>query len=117
MTASPTNAYGTTDAEMAAAVYSDVYKEQYGIRPRWVNWEGVAADDIWAAVTALMAQDDPQAADHYDSKHEREAMDALEALLEADRAVAQAEAQEDVLWASLEARACRQNVTRACQRM
>lgn len=117
MTTCPTSTYGTTDAEMAAAVYSDVYKEQNGIRPRWMNWEGVAAEDIWAAVTALMAECDIQAAEQAEWVREREAMDALEAILEADRAAAQAEADEDTLWASLEARACGQNVTRACQRM
>lgn len=45
-----------SDVEEAASVYSDVYKELYGIRPRWVRWNAsTTADEIWTAVEELQA--------------------------------------------------------------
>lgn len=41
------------DRSMAVETYSDAYKEIHGIRPRWVNWEGAPAAEIWEAVKSL----------------------------------------------------------------
>lgn len=112
-----TSTYDASEIEIAASVYSDTFKEIHGIRPRWTCWEGATAAEIWAAVEALDAQAVEAAAELAEWIAEHEAMDALEAELAAERAVAEAEADEDALWAALEARACRQNVARACQRM
>ena len=46
--------YDPSDVDMAASVYSDVFKEQHGFRPRWVSWEGKTADEIWLAVDELI---------------------------------------------------------------
>ena len=111
-----TTNFDPTDIQVAAATYSDLYKEIHGIRPRWMRWEGATAADIWEAVddlsTASRESDDWKAV-----QADYQAMDDLEALLAADRAQAEAEVAEDALWASLEARACGRNVNRACQQM
>ena len=41
------------ERSMAMQVYSDVYKENHGIRPRWVSFEGLSAAEINAMVDAL----------------------------------------------------------------
>ncbi len=77
------------EIDIAASVYSDVYKEYHGIRPRWVTHEGESANDIWASVQRLcddMAEqrswDEVQTAwDEFQCARdaERDALDAEEA--------------------------------------
>lgn len=38
------------------SVYSDVYKEKYGIRPRWKNFDTLSTEDIEADLEALYAE-------------------------------------------------------------
>jgi len=36
-----------------ASIYSDVYKEKYGIRPRHIDWEGVSVEEAQAMLDQL----------------------------------------------------------------
>ena len=50
-------AYSADDKKRIAAfsIYSDVYKEKNGIRPRWVNWEDLTLEELDAMLDDLYA--------------------------------------------------------------
>jgi len=107
------------DREMAMNVYSDVYKDANGIRPRWMRWDGVSTEDIWAAVDALTPSEEEVAADAARADAEAEAWEAREAALDAAEAAEAAEAVEaaqDARWAAVEAQASRKSVARAARK-
>ena len=47
-----------------ASIYSDVYKEKHGIRPRWMNWEGMSTAEMQAELDRLY--DEPSSYDDWE---------------------------------------------------
>ena len=48
------------DRYLAITSYSDTYKDINGIRPRWVNWDGVATEEIKKQLQALYVDEEEQ---------------------------------------------------------
>ena len=41
---------------MASSSYSDIYKEEFGVRPRHIDFDAMTADQVWALVDELCQQ-------------------------------------------------------------
>lgn len=46
------------EREELASMYSDVYKEKHGIRPRWMRFEDMSTDELRSALQELTAEGD-----------------------------------------------------------
>ena len=52
----PTEPSGLTRREEIASVYSDVYKEKNGFRPRWINWDEYTTEEMEAELDMLYSE-------------------------------------------------------------
>jgi len=111
----------TTGLELARELliggFSDCFKEQNGIRPRWVSFEGLSFAECEALVERWLPTPTPEEleAREAEAAWERVQMAAEEAEWDARRAEAE-EAREDVVWDALEARASRKSAARAARK-
>jgi len=58
------------DRDELASIYSDVYKEKYGIRPRWMNFDEMSAEQLKAELERLY--DEEGLHDYEDSSIDRD---------------------------------------------
>lgn len=45
------------DRDELASIYSDVYKEKYGIRPRWMNFDDMSTEELRAELERLYGEE------------------------------------------------------------
>jgi hypothetical protein len=92
------------ERELLVGGFSDAFKEENGIRPRWVNFEGLTFSECEAQVERWLPTPTPEELEAREAqwKADRAFWEAQDALLEAEAAQAQANltaAGEDALWA------------------
>ena len=44
--------------EQIIGIYSDVYKEKHGIRPRWIKWDDITVDEAEKMLQDIEDEDD-----------------------------------------------------------
>lgn len=57
----------------AVGTYVDVYKETYGIKPRWRDFDGVPAADVWKEVEVMLESARAEERERQEARAQRKA--------------------------------------------